>query len=120
MNKNFIKILVVLLVAVTILGANTYLQKEKLNENGVITTAVIEEIIWNKYSNDAGNSVDNIHVKYKYEVEGREFIRTQEVLRQEHDLYFDTTKNVGDSIYIKYLENNPKHSRIEKMVQSAK
>ncbi|MDY8136768.1 DUF3592 domain-containing protein [Aquimarina sp. 2201CG5-10] len=114
MNKKFIGLIIVLIVGVSIMAVNTYLQKEKLNKNGVISKAVIEDIRWNKYENEIGTPVDNIHIQYKYQVGDKEIIKTQEILRHEHDLYFDTTKNVGDSVKIKYLEKSPNHSRIEK------
>ncbi|TSE09729.1 MULTISPECIES: hypothetical protein [Aquimarina] len=117
MNKKFIGLLTVLLISISALALNTHFKKKKLNANGVIATAVIEKITSNKYENEIGTPVDNIHITYKYIVHTKEIVKTQEILRHEHDQYFETNTVVGDSISIKYDTKNPSNSRIEKIAQ---
>lgn len=117
MNKKFIILFVVLIAGIAVLATNTYFQKDNLNKNGIVSKAIIEQINSNKYENEIGTPVDNIHVEYKYIVDGKEIRKTQEILRHEHDLYFETNKIIGDSVTIIYDSKQPTNSRIEKIVQ---
>lgn len=117
MNKKFIGLFVILLVGIAILAANTHFQKENLKTNGITSKAVIEKITTNKIDNDFTPSVDNIQVTYAYVVDGEKINKTQEISRHEHDLYFQKTGKVGDSIIIIYDAESPKNSRIEKIAE---
>ncbi|MDH7445433.1 DUF3592 domain-containing protein [Aquimarina sp. 2201CG14-23] len=114
MNKKFIGLIAVLLLCIGALAYNTYTKRENLIKNGELTKAVIEKITTNKYDNELSPTVENIHIKYKYIVNTKEFIQTQEISRHEHDLYFATTGKVGDSVTITYDTKNPTNSKIEK------
>ncbi|MBQ4818746.1 DUF3592 domain-containing protein [Aquimarina sp. MMG016] len=114
MNRKFIGLIAVLLACIGVLTYNTYTKKENLVKNGASTSAIIEKISTNRIDNELSPTVENIHVKYKYIVDAKEFIKTQEVSRHEHDLYFAKTGKVGDSIKIIYDAENPKNSKIEK------
>ena len=115
MNKKFIGLIAVLLIAVGVLAFNTYYKKEALIKNGVVTTAVIEKISTNKIDNEFSPTVENIHVKYKYIVNNKDYTKTQEISRHEHDEYFSKTGKVGDSVNITYDSEKPTNSRIEKI-----
>ncbi|MEW7288937.1 DUF3592 domain-containing protein [Aquimarina sp. 2304DJ70-9] len=115
MNKKFLGVFAVLLISIGFLTFNNYAKKEALTMDGVTARAVIEKISSNKHESDIGMDVDNFHVTYGYVVDGREYQKTQEILRHEHDFYFNKTGKKGDSILIKYEPNRPKNSRIEKL-----
>ncbi|MFD2564033.1 DUF3592 domain-containing protein [Aquimarina rubra] len=115
MNRKFLGLIAVLLVAVGVLAFNNYYKKEGLVKNGVITTAVIEKISRNKIDNEFSPTVENIHVKYSYIVDSKKYAKTQEISEHEHDLYFPKTRKVGDSIKITYDSEKPTNSRIEKI-----
>ncbi len=115
MNKKFIGLIVVAIVAISILGMNTYFNKKGILKNGINSKAIIEKIESNKYDNDMVPSVDNIHITYRYLVDGKQYIKIQEIYRHEHDLYFSKTGKVGDSITIIYDTKNPKNSKIAKI-----
>jgi len=115
MSKKFIGLITVLLVCIGVLTYNTYVKKENLIKNGVATTAVIEKISTNKFDNELSPTVENIHIKYKYVVDAKEFIKTQEISRHEHDLYFAKTGKEGDSVNITYDTQNPTNSKMEKI-----
>ncbi|AXT61256.1 hypothetical protein D1816_13170 [Aquimarina sp. AD10] len=115
MNKKLIGVIGLLLVCICVLTYNTYTKKENLIKNGVSTSAIIEKISTNRIDNDFSPTVENIHIKYKYEVDTKEFIKMQEISRHEHDLYFSKTGKIGDSIKIMYDAEKPSNSRIEKI-----
>ncbi|PKV49386.1 hypothetical protein ATE84_1408 [Aquimarina sp. MAR_2010_214] len=115
MNKKLIRLIAVLLLCISVLAYNTYAKKETLEKNGVSTSAVIEKISTNKYDNELSPVVENIHIRYKYMIDAEEYIKTQEISRHEHDLYFTKTGKVGDSIKIIYDSEKPTNSRIEKV-----
>ncbi|SEL21852.1 hypothetical protein SAMN04487910_2053 [Aquimarina amphilecti] len=117
MNKKFLGLIAVLFIAVGVLAFNTYHKKEGLIKNGTSTTAVIEKISTNKIDNEFSPTVENIHIKYKYTVKSKEFTKTQEISRHEHDLYFAKTGKTGDSIKILYDSEKPTNSIIEKIKQ---
>jgi len=115
MNKKFLGLIVVLFIAVGILAFNTYYKKERLIKNGTTTTAAIEKISRNKIDNEFSPTVENIHIKYKYIVNNKDYIKTQEISKHEHDLYFSKTGKVGDSVTITYDSEKPTNSRMEKV-----
>ncbi|WP_299187280.1 DUF3592 domain-containing protein [uncultured Aquimarina sp.] len=115
MNKKFLGLIAVLFIAVGVLAFNTYYKKEGLIKNGTSTIAVIEKISTNKIDNEFSPTVENIHVKYKYTVKNKDYSKTQEISRHEHDAYFSKTGKVGDSVMIIYDSEKPTNSRIEKI-----
>ncbi|WP_299243931.1 DUF3592 domain-containing protein [uncultured Aquimarina sp.] len=115
MNKKFIGLIAVLLVAVGVLAFNNHYKKEGLVKNGVVTTAVIEKISRNKIDNEFSPTVENIHIKYSYTIDSKKYKKTQEISKHEHDLYFTKTGKVGDSLKIIYDSEKPTNSRIEKL-----
>ncbi len=115
MNKKRIGLIAILLISIGVLAINTYVKNENLAKNGVRTKAVIENISTNKFDNELSPTVENIHIKYRYKVATKELVKTQEISRHEHDLYFAKTGKVGDSIMIIYDSEKPTNSRIEKI-----
>ncbi|WP_299432568.1 DUF3592 domain-containing protein [uncultured Aquimarina sp.] len=115
MNKKILGLIAVLVVAIGILAFNTYYKKEALIKNGAVTTAVIAKISTNKIDNEFSPTVENIHIKYKYVINTKEYTKTQEISRHEHDLYFVKTGKIGDSVTITYDAKNPTNSKIEKI-----
>lgn len=115
MSRKFLGLIAVLLIAIGVLAFNTYYKKEALIKNGVTATAVIEKISTNKIDNEFSPTVENIHVNYKYTVNNKDYMKTQEISRHEHDLYFSKTGKVGDSVNIIYDAKNPTNSKMEKI-----
>ena len=115
MNKKYIGLVSVLVICIGVLGYNTYAKKENLMNHGTQTTAVIEKISTNRIDHEYSPTVENIHVTYKYVVGAKDFIKTQEISRNEHNLYFAKTGKKGDSVGITYDKNNPINSMIEKI-----
>ena len=115
MNKKYIGLVAVLLICIGTLAYNTYSKKEKLIKNGEYTKAIIENISTNRIDHEYSPTVENIHVTYKYVVGAKDFTKTQEISRHEHDLYFAKTGKKGDSVSITYDKNNPINSMIEKI-----
>jgi len=117
MNKKFIGVFGVLLISIAILTYNNYAKKEALIKNGIASIAIIEKISSNKHESDIGMDVDNFHVLYTYNVDGKEYKKSQEILRHEHDFYFNKTGKKGDTIKIMYNSKKPINSRIEKITK---
>ncbi|WP_299219471.1 hypothetical protein [uncultured Aquimarina sp.] len=115
MNKKFLGLIAVLFIAISVLAFNTYYKKEGLIKNGAVTTAVIEKISTNRIDNEFSPTVENIHVKYSYIIDSKEYTKTEEISRHEHDLYFEKTGKAGDSIKIIYDSEKPTNSKIEKI-----
>lgn len=115
MSKKILGLIALLLICIGVLTLNTYSKKQNLIANGITTKAVIEKITTNKFDNELSPTVENIHIKYKYVVDSKEFTKTQEVSRHEHDLYFAETGKVGDTVNIIYDSEKPKNSTIEKL-----
>ena len=115
MSRKFLGLIAVLFICIGVLAFNTYYKKEGLEKNGVQTSAVITKITTNKLDSDIGLDIDNFHVTYEYKVNGKSYQKIQEIVRQEHDLYFEKPGKVGDSLKIVYDSEKPTNSRIEKI-----
>lgn len=115
MSRKFLGLIAVLFICIGVLSFNTYYKKEGLAKNGVQTSAIITKITTNKLDNDIGLDIDNLHITYTYEVNGKTHEKIQEIVRHDHDLYFEKTGKVGDSLKIIYDSKKPTNSRIEKI-----
>lgn len=117
MSKKILGLITILLICIGVLALNTYNKEKNLVANGISTKAVIEKITTNRFDNELSPTVENIHIEYKYIVDGKEFIKTYEIPKHEHDLYFTKTGKVGDSVKITYDSEKPINSRIEKITK---
>lgn len=114
-QKNTIILLMIFVVGCFILWHHNYQKNETLNNYGINTKAVVSKIKRHFYNDVFYGPVDNYHITYDFVINGIEVTKTQEILKENYELYFDKNIRIGDSIEIKYNPNKPINSRIEKL-----
>lgn len=115
MNKKILYIGSILLIAVGILAFNNYNRKKGLEENGIVTKAVITKIKTNTQDSEVTPEMKNLFISYQFAVNGKELSKTVEIPKRNMDQYFEENKKAGDTISIVYNSEKPNHSRISKL-----
>jgi len=110
-------VLLFLIVAITlfIFGLYTlFSSKNELEQNGKRTNAIITNIhhTSSSFNQLSGESINNYHLFYRFEVEGKQVNGNQVIATQEYHSYFEFKKEVGDSICVMYLPNDMNISKV--------
>lgn len=113
-KRNVLLFLILALTLFTYGLISFFSSNNMLDRKGIQTTGVITDVhhISNSFNQLSGESINNYHFFYTFEVNGKPVNGNHVIPTQKYHHYFDYKKVVGDSICVRYLLDDLKVNEV--------